>query len=75
MATNKSTIGALKRMSVLIDRIDKDMVELKLWNKMFKYHIGSQKRQKGSYAEDTYKIDLKRGKVKRFRKGKLIREY
>jgi len=62
MATNRSTIQALERMSELIR-------ELNAWNKVMKAHASMQKKQKEKDGFKTrYVYDDKAGIVRRVKK-------
>lgn len=58
MATNKSMIKLLERLSKRLD-------EISAINKTLKLHIGSQKRQKGQYWNDKYIYNKVKKKIKR----------
>lgn len=78
MATNKSTIVALEKMTKRFDEFSKMFDEMKAMNKLLKFHLRAQKKQKGLYHQDTYKFGTysdKTPKVTRLSKGKELYSY
>lgn len=81
MATNISTINALKGFSKLIAELgiepkQETIDEIKAWNRLLKYHLRIQGHQGGKWPKNRYEYDPKTKEIVRYNgRNEELRRY